>query len=141
MHKCMFANASRGQREYWILWSWGPESCEQISVGVGGLILGLLEEQQVPLMAESLLQSSQCACKPAKYTRGTSSSDMLDFHPLFIGPVNHAYFSHHLAWCFFQASNFSPRTLLWFESESPSHILAHVFEHLVSTRCCCLGWF
>lgn len=80
------------RREYWILWSWRPESCEQISVGVGGLILGLLEEQQVPLMTDSLLQSSLCSCKSAKYTRGTSSSDMLDFHPFLIGPDNHTHF-------------------------------------------------
>lgn len=120
------------RREYWILWSWGLESCEQISVGVGGLILGLLEEQQVPLMAKSLLQSFLCSCKSAKYTRGTSSSNMLDFHPFLIEPDNHAHFSHHLAWCFFQASNFSPWTLLCFEYESPCHALAHVFEHLVS---------
>lgn len=123
---------AEARREYQILWSWGPESCEQISVGAGGLILGLLEEQQVPVIAESLLQSSLCSCKSAKYRRGTNSSDMLDFHSLLIGPVNHAHFAYRLAWCFFQASNSSPWILLWFEYESLYHALAHIFEHLGS---------
>lgn len=139
MHKCICAEASRGQQRVLDPVELGSRKLRADQCGCWGLNWGSLKEQQVPLTGESLLQSSLCSHKPVKYPRGSSSSDKLGFcHPL-IGLVSCTHFAHHRAWCFFQARNVFPWTLLWFEYASPHPALARVSEHFGSRWCCCLG--